>query len=48
MEAVADLLVQRGYCFIPDAKLPEMRQALGPFLITPNSPRTAPGGRAFQ
>ncbi|MGW4944503.1 hypothetical protein ACWEOZ_23260 [Actinoplanes sp. NPDC004185] len=32
--AVADLLADRGYRFIPDARLPEMKQALRPFLLS--------------
>lgn len=32
--AVADLLADHGYRFIPDAMLPELKQALLPFLVT--------------
>jgi len=32
--AVANLLANLGYRFIPDAMLPEMRQALLPFMVT--------------
>jgi hypothetical protein len=32
--AIANLLADRGYRFIPDARLPEMKQALLPFMVT--------------
>ena len=31
--AVADLLTNHGYQFIPDSMLPEMKRALRPFLV---------------
>lgn len=32
--AVADLLADNGYQFIPDDKLSEMRRVLQPFMVT--------------
>jgi hypothetical protein len=33
VEAIAFLLAQRGYRFVPDAELPGMTRALRPFLV---------------